>query len=235
MTPSASTPGADLYGVDPLWHAALFSLEIAATATVLAALIAVPLAWYLARRRSAIKNLLEALLIVPLVLPPTVVGYALIVLLGRRGWLGAMIARHFNGYTILFRPQGAVVAALVVALPLLYLPAKAGFVSVERELEDVARLLGAGRWRTFWQVSLPLARRQIAAGCLLAFARALGEFGATLMVLGDLAGHRTLPIVIYDATAGADDSQAVGAVLVLSVISLVVVLIFNRFPFSQRG
>jgi len=163
-----------------------------------------------------------------------VVGYGLIVLLGRRGWIGSMIARHLNGYTILFRPEGAVIAALVVALPLLYLPAKAAFVSVDRELEDVARLLGAGRWRTFWQISLPLARRQIAAGLLLAFARALGEFGATLMVLGDLSGRRTLPIVIYDATAGADYGQAIPAVLTLSAVSLVVVLIFNRLPLSRE-
>jgi molybdate transport system permease protein len=170
----------------------------------------------------------EAVLIVPLVLPPTVVGYALIVLLGRRGWIGGWIARHFSGYTVLFRPEGGVIAALVVALPLLYLPAKAGFISIERDLEDVAKLIGAGRWRTFWQVSLPLAGRQIAAGLLLAFARALGEFGATLMVLGDLSGRRTLPIVIYDATAGGDESQALGAVIVLSLVSLAVVLIFNR-------
>jgi molybdate transport system permease protein len=127
-----------------------------------------------------------------------------------------------------------VIAALVVALPLLYLPAKAAFVSVDRELEDVARLLGAGKWRTFWQISLPLAKRQIAAGLFLAFARALGEFGATLMVLGDLSGHRTLPIVIYDATAGSDYGQAIPAVLTLSAVSLVVVLVFNRLPLSRQ-
>jgi molybdate transport system permease protein len=229
-----ATAGSDDWGGDSLWHACLFSLQIAATATVLAAVLAVPLAWFLARRRSALKSLLEAMLIVPLVLPPTVVGFGLIVLLGRHGWIGSLIAGRFGGYTILFRPEGAVLAALSVALPLLYLPAKAGFVSVERELEDVARLLGAGPWRTFWQISVPLARRQIAAGMLLAFARALGEFGATLMVLGDLPGRRTLPIMIYDATFSQDNSRAAGAVLVLSAVSLVVVVIFNRLPLSRQ-
>jgi molybdate transport system permease protein len=230
----AAISDADFSGGDPLWHACLFSLQVAVIATILAATIAVPLAWALARRRSPAKSILEALIIVPLVLPPTVVGYGLIVLMGRRGWIGSMLARHFGGYTIMFRPEGAIVAAFVVALPLLYLPAKAAFISVERELEDVARMLGVGRWRTFWQVSLPLARRQIAAGLLLAFARALGEFGATMMVLGDLPGRRTLPILIYDSTAGQDYGQAIPAVLTLSAVSLAVVLIFNRLPFNRE-
>jgi molybdate transport system permease protein len=234
MTALAATVDTDLTGGDPLWHACLFSLQIALAATILAACIAIPLAYFLVRRRFAGKSLLEAILTVPLVLPPTVVGYGLIVLMGRRGWIGAMIARHFSGYTVLFRPEGAVLAAWVVAMPLLYLPAKSGFAAVERDLEDVARLLGAGRWRTFWQVSLPLARRQIAAGLLLAFARALGEFGATIMVLGDLAGRRTLPIVIFDATNGEDYAQAVPAVIALSAVSLMVVLIYNRLPFSRQ-
>lgn len=214
--------------------AGLFSLEVAASATLLAALIAIPLAYVLCRRRFFGKSLLEALLTVPLVLPPTVVGYGLIVLMGRRGVLGSFIARWTAGYTILFRPEGAILAALVVAFPLLYLPAKAGFASIDRELQDVARLLGAGRWRTFWQVSLPLARRHIAAGLLLAFARALGEFGATIMVLGDLPGRRTLPIVIYDATAGQDDAQAWPPVLALAGLSLLIVLIYNRLPLSRQ-
>jgi molybdate transport system permease protein len=225
---------ADDWPGDSLWHACFFSLQIAAAATILAALLAVPLAWFLARRRSLLKSILEAVLIVPLVLPPTVVGYGLIVLMGRRGWIGSFLADHLGGYTILFRPEGAVLAALAVALPLLYLPAKAAFVSVQRELEDVARLLGAGPWRIFWLVSLPLARRQIAAGLLLAFARALGEFGATMMVLGDLPGRRTLPILIYDSTFGQDYGHAAGAVLLLSAISLAVVLIFNRLPLSRQ-
>ena len=171
---------------------------------------------------------------VPLVLPPTVVGYALIVLMGRRGWIGTLLAKFFSGYTVLFRPEGAILAAWLVAMPLLYLPAKAAFASVDRDLQDVAKLLGAGRWRTFWQISLPLARRPVAAGLLLAFARALGEFGATIMVLGDLPGRRTLPIVIFDATNGEDYGQAFPAVLALCAVSLAVVLIYNRLPLSRQ-
>jgi molybdate transport system permease protein len=234
-TVGAGWPGdAIASGGDSLGHACLFSLEIAALATLAAALVAIPLAYFLGRRRFAGRSLLEALLTVPLVLPPTVVGYGLIVLMGRRGWIGSMIARHLDGYTILFRPEGAVLAALVVALPLLYLPAKAAFAAVDRDLEDEAKLLGAGLWRTFWQVSLPLARRPIAAGLLLAFARALGEFGATMMVLGDLVGRRTLSILIYDATNGQDYREAAPAVLALSAASFVVVIVYNRLPVSRQ-
>jgi molybdate transport system permease protein len=219
---------------DSLWQSCLLSLGIATAAMVLAALVAIPLAYFLARRKFVGKSLLEAVLTVPLVLPPTVVGYGLIVLMGRRGWIGVLLARYFGGYTVLFRPEGAVLAALLVGMPLLYLPAKAAFASVDRDLQDVARLLGAGRWRTFWQVSLPLARRPIAAGLMLAFARGLGEFGATIMVLGDLPGRRTLPIVIFDATNGEDYGQALPAVLALCAVSLTVVLLYNRLPLSRQ-
>jgi len=219
---------------DPIWHACLFSLMVATSAAVLAALVAIPLAYFLARRRFAGKSLLEAILTVPLVLPPTVIGYGLIMLMGRNGWIGGFLATHLRGYTVLFRPEGAVLAALIVALPLLYLPARAAFASVERELEEVAKLLGAGRWTTFWHVNLPMARRSIAAGLLLAFARALGEFGATIMVLGDLQGRRTLPIVVFDTTIGEDYGQAMPAVLALSAVSLAVVLLYNRLPLSRQ-
>jgi molybdate transport system permease protein len=229
-----STADANWAGGDPLWHACLFSLEVATGATILAAALAIPLAYVLARRRFTGKSVFEAFLTVPLVLPPTVIGYGLIVLLGKHGWIGGTIARWFGGYTILFRPEGAVIAALVVAIPLLYLPARAAFASVERELEEVAKLLGASRWLIFWHVNLPLARKQIAAGLLLAFARALGEFGATVMVLGDLAGRRTLSISIFDATAGQDYGQALPAVLALSAVSLLVVFIYNRLPLTRQ-
>jgi len=229
-----NTTVGEAFAGDPLWHACVFSLLIALTAAILAVLVAIPLAYFLARRRFMGKSLLEAVLTVPLVLPPTVVGYALILLMGRNGWIGGFLSSHFNGYTVMFRPEGAILAAFVVAMPLLYLPTRAAFASVERELEEVARLLGAGRWSVFWHVNLPSARKSIAAGLLLAFARALGEFGATIMVLGDLQGKRTLPIVVFDTTIGEDYGQAWPGVLALSAVSLIVVLIYNRLPLSRR-
>ena len=160
----------------------LLSLRIAVLATMLAAMVAVPLAWWMARHRLPGRSVFEALLCVPLVLPPTVVGYFIIMLLGKQGWLTGWVG---SGYSILFRVEGAVLTAAVVALPMLYIPAKAAFAGVERELEDVAVLMGAGRFRVFWNVSIPIARRGLISGLILAFARSLGEFGATLMVYGN--------------------------------------------------
>ena len=134
---------------------------------------------------------------VPLVLPPTVVGYLILLTFGNRGIIGAWLKSTFD-YSIIFRFEGAVLAAAIVSLPMLYMPAKAAFQNVDRELEDVSRLFGATRLQMFWHVSLPLARRGIASGLVLAFARALGEFGATVMVYGCRTGHLTLPISIYE-------------------------------------
>jgi molybdate transport system permease protein len=218
---------------DPRWQSFLsalfFSLKVAVSATVLAILIAIPLAYWLARRRFPGKAAIETLLTVPLVLPPTVVGYYLLVIFGARSPIGQFMLK-IVGHTIILHPSGAVLAAMVVALPLLYLPAKAAFAGVPRELEDVARLLGASPLQTFWHVSLPLARRGIASGTLLAFARALGEFGATVMVLGDQEEYRTLPISIYSDFTAGDRAHATIAVIALTAISLIVIFLYNHSP-----
>ena len=212
----------------------LLSLQVALVATLLVALIGVPLAFLMARRRFPGKSVLDALIIVPLVLPPTVVGYFILLAVGSRSPLGALLRRAFD-YSILFHWHGAVVAAVVVALPLLYLPAKAAFANVDRELEDLARLLGATPIEQFWHVSLPLARRGIASGLLLAFARALGEFGATVMVLGDVAGRQTLPIAIYNDYLAGDLAAAWPGVVALTAISLGVVFFYNRSLLGGGG
>jgi molybdate transport system permease protein len=144
------------------------------------------------------------------------------------GWL-----REAFDYSIIFRFEGAVLAAAVVALPLLYMPARAAFAGVERDLEDVARLMGAGRIAMFWHVSLPLARRGIASGLILAFARAAGEFGATLMVFGVKPDAMTLPILIY-IESEHDPANAIPAVLLLMATSLVVVAVYNRGSLGKQ-
>jgi molybdate transport system permease protein len=212
----------------------LFSLCVATSATILVIVIGVPLAYFSARTSFFGKSLLEAAVTVPLVLPPTVVGYFLIVLLGRHGWIGSLVAKISGGYTILFRPEGAVIAAAVVSFPLLYLPAKAAFAAIERELEEVATLLGATRLQAFWHVSLPLARRGIASGLLLTFARALGEFGATVMVLGQFSNRQTLPISIYDDWIDGQMTHAAAAVFALTLISLSLILLYNRSPWTKK-
>jgi len=207
------------------------SLQISLVATAVTAVIAIPLAFFFARKSFFGKSVIEAILTLPLVLPPTVVGYFLIVLLGVNGLVGRWLDTWF-GVRLVFDWRGAVIAAAVVSFPLLFLPAKAAFASIERELEDIATVMGAGPLRIFWHVSLPLARRGIMSGLLLAFARSLGEFGATVMVLGDITGRQTLPISIYsDYTSGRSlesFSPAWLAVCALSGISLVVILIYNR-------
>ena len=198
----------------------LLSLQIAGLATMLTAVLAIPLAYLLAGRRGLWLTIVDTLLTLPLVLPPTVVGYLLVVVLGD---LGGVIHRP-----LLFTEPAAILAATVVILPLLYLPAKAAFAAVDPDLEDAARLSGAGRLRLFWNVSLPLARRGVAAGLVMAFARGLGEFGATVMVLGISETRTTLPIAIYlDYTSGQTSRTPI-AIGILVATSLVSVLVYNR-------
>jgi molybdate transport system permease protein len=215
-----------------LGPAILLSLRIAILATGLTALIALPLAFWLGRRKPRFINIIESIILLPLVLPPTVGGYLLIRLLGTQSWVGAWLKHSFD-YTFLFRIEAAVIAATVVALPLLYLPAKAAFATVERELEDMARSLGANRLQIFWHVSLPLARRGILSGLLLAFARSLGEFGATEMVFGAQEGNVTIPISDY-IDSDADPSHALPAVLFLTAVSIIVIVLYNRLPATRQ-
>ncbi len=211
-----------------LWQPLWFSLLIATCATLLVAVVGTTLAYYAANTRLPFKTLLEALLTVPLVLPPTVVGYLLLSSFGSHGWIGAILSHLLQGYSIIFRPEAGVLAAAVVSLPLLYLPAKAAFAAIDKDLETAAQLMGANRLQVFWHVSLPLARRGIGSGLLLAFARAIGEFGATTMVMGNIEGHQTLPIFIYTQTTSGDLQHAAAAVWTMSALSLLIILIYNR-------
>lgn len=216
-----------------LWQTIFLSLRIASIATLLALAVALPLAHLNARSRYWGKSVVEALIVVPLVLPPTVLGYLIIVVLGARGWVGQYLHKWFN-YSILFRPEGAVIAGAIVALPLLYLPTRAAFAAVDRDLEDMARVLGANRLQVFWRVTFPLALRGITSGLMLAFARALGEFGATVMVFGIRQNHMTLPVSIYVDYEHGDMQQAAFAVGILCVLSLMITLLYNRSALSRQ-
>ena len=205
----------------------LLSLKVAGWATLLALLLAGALAQLLARRRFPGRDLLETLLTLPMVLPPTVLGYYLLVLFGRASPLGAWFDRQ--GLPLVFSWQGAVVAATVVAFPLILKPARAAFAAVEPQLEDAARCLGLSGPAIFWRVTLPLAWRGILAGTLLAFARALGEFGATLMLAGSIPGQtQTLSIAIYEAVMAGRDGDANRLVLIISVVCIGLLLGLSR-------
>jgi molybdate transport system permease protein len=204
------------------------SLRVAVLATAANAIVGIPLAYALARRRFRGRALVDLLVTLPLVLPPTVTGYYLIVLLGRRGWLGAPLYEA-TGWTIAFTWYAAVVAATVMALPLLVRTARAAIESVDRDLERAAYTLGRSEWRTALEVTLPLARNGILAGLVLAFARALGEFGATLMLAGNIPGRTTtVPLAIYTAVQTGESGAALALVGILTALSCVVLVAAGR-------
>ena len=204
------------------------SIRVAIAATVLNALIGIPLAYLLARRSFRGRALIDLVVTLPLVLPPTVTGYYLIVLLGRRGWLGGPVYA-LTGWSVAFTWYAAVIAATVMALPLLVRTARAAIESVDREFEKAAFTLGRSEWRTALEVTLPLARNGIVAGLVLAFARALGEFGATLMLAGNIPGKTTtVPLAIYTAVQTGEMNEAILLVLALTALSCLVLILAGR-------
>ncbi len=210
--------------MDGAWVPLALTLKVAGWATLLNLVLGVGVGYALARWRFWGRDLLDALLTLPMVMPPTVLGYYLLVLLGRRGVLGGWLQSTL-GVSLIFTWQGAVVAATIVAFPLVFKAARAAFESVEPQYEQAARVLGLGEAAVFLRVTLPLAWRGILAGLLLAFARAAGEFGATLMVAGSIPGKtQTLSIAVYEAVQAGQDELANFLVLLTSVTCLVVLL-----------
>jgi len=210
------------------WTALALSLKVASCATLVCLVMGVGVGYVLARRRIPGRDLVDALLTLPLVMPPTVLGYYLLVVIGRKGALGAWLHDVF-GISLVFTWQGAVIAASLVAFPLTFKSARAAFEAVDRELEEAARVLGVSEPGIFFRVSLPLAWRGILAGMLLAFARALGEFGATLMVAGSIPGKtQTLSIAVYEAVQAGHDETAQMLVLITSLTCVAVLVAAGR-------
>ena len=179
------------------WQALALSLRVALLSVAVSLPFALGLAWWLSRKRFPGRLLLEALMFLPLTLPPVVTGYALLVLFGRNGAIGAWLAEF--GIVFAFRWTGAVLAAAVMGFPLLVLSIRVAFDNLDQRLERAAETLGAGAWRRFVTIVVPLSSRGIIAGCVLAFARAFGEFGATISFVSNIPGEtRTLPIAIYE-------------------------------------
>lgn len=208
-----------LFILDPLE----LSLRVAGLATFFSFVTGTLMAWLLARKKGAMPALLDALCTLPLVLPPTVLGYYLILLVGRRGLFGQWLADL--GINLIFSWQGAVVAATVVVFPLIYKSARAALEQVDPHLENAARTLGSSEWRVFVSVSLPLAWKGIFAGLMLAFARGMGEFGATLMVAGNIPGKtQTLALAIYDAFQAGNDLQATWLVIITSLACVMLLM-----------
>jgi molybdate transport system permease protein len=211
----------------------LLTLKVAGLATVAAFLVGVALAWLLARFRFWGREWLDAVLTLPMVLPPTVLGYYIIVLMGRNGWIGRWIYEEF-GFTLMFTWQGAVVASSIVSLPLVFKAARSSFEGVDHNLEKAARTLGLSEIEVLFRVSLPLAWRGILSGAMLAFARAMGEFGATLMVAGNLPGKtQTLSLAVYDAVQAGNDALASILVAITSGVCILVLVSSGRILKTQ--
>ena len=210
------------------WIALALTLKVASWATALNLLLGVGVGYAMARWRFAGRELLDAVLTLPMVMPPTVLGYYLLVLIGSQGPIGAWLLQH-AGIRLIFTWQGAVIAAMVVSFPLLFKGARAAFETVDANLENAARTLGIHELGVFFRVSLPLAWRGILAGLLLSFARALGEFGATLMVAGSIPGRtQTLSIAVYEAVQAGQDDVANFLVVLTSITCVAVLLAAGR-------
>jgi len=214
--------------MDGAWVALALTLKVALWASALNLVLGIGIGYALARWRFVGRELLDALLTLPMVMPPTVLGYYLLVLVGTHGPLGAWLLQTF-GLRLVFTWQGAVLAAMVVSFPLLFKGARAAFETVDAQLEDAARTLGVREAGVFFRVSLPLAWRGILAGLLLSFARAFGEFGATLMVAGSIPGRtQTLSIAVYEAVQAGQDDIANLLVALASITCVAVLLSAGR-------
>ena len=214
------------------WDALRLSLQTSLASTALAALVGVPIAWGLSRMRGWTQRLLSTAALIPMALPPTVLGYYLLLAVGRNSPIGSALDAAF-GFSFVFEWSGAALAAFAVSVPFLIRSAQAGFESVDHTLEDAARTLGQNEWSVFTRITLPLAWRSVMTGVSLALARAMGEFGATLMVAGSIPGRtRTMPIAIYEAvqTGQTGEAQALALALTLTAGGLLAAA-----GFAMRG
>ncbi|MBY0375421.1 MAG: molybdate ABC transporter permease subunit [Bryobacteraceae bacterium] len=215
----------------PLW----LSLRVASLATMLAVAAGLYVAYWLAHREFRGRDVLDAAVTLPLVLPPTVLGYYLLVLLGRESALGRMYEAIFGG-PLVFTWQAAVVAAFVHSAPLMIKSTRAALESVDASYELAARNLGAPEWRIFWRVTLPLARRSILAAAALAFARSLGDFGVTIMIAGNIPGRtQTVATAIYDAVEAGNGAMARTLVIVISLVAIAILTLANRLSPRQAS
>ena len=211
------------------WFPIKLSFVVATAATLIALVAGSALAWLLARKRFPGRNLIDSLITLPLVLPPTVLGYYLLVLLGTRSSFGGFLYQRL-GIRLTFTVGAAIIAATIHALPLVTKSLRAAFEGVDTELEAAARTLGLGGRMIFFRVTLPLASRGVLAATALAFARALGDFGVTIMIAGNIPGRtQTASVAIYDAVQAGRDNEAFTLAVIVSLIAVVMLYFINRF------
>jgi len=219
------------------WTTIWISIKTVFTATVITFFLGIMAAHWMSRYSGRLKAVIDGIFLIPMVLPPTVIGYWLLMFFGVNG-LGGKFFAIFN-YKIAFTWQATVIAAVVMAFPLMYMTARGAFEQVEPNLKSAARTMGAGEWRIFWTVTMPLAWPGVAAATVLALARTLGEFGATLMLAGNIPNKTsTIPVAIYFAIMGGDDHKAQVlslAVMAFSFVALALVGVWNRRSKRTKG
>jgi molybdate transport system permease protein len=219
-----------------MWSAFKLSLLVVVLATILVSVLGVAAGYLLAKREFHGKELLDSIMTLPMVLPPTVTGYYLILLLGRHGLIGRHVYQ-LTGWTVAFTWEAAVIAASVMAFPIMVKAARAAIASVDPRYELVSFGLGKSEFITFLRVTMPLASRGLLAGIVLSFARALGEFGATLMLAGNIPGKtQTMPLAIFEAFISGDDRQAQVLAAILTLTSITVIYVTNLLtrPHTSR-
>ncbi len=217
------------------WAIVSLSLKVSGVAVLATLPVAYGLAWLLARRRFPGRIVLDALVHLPLVVPPVVTGWLLLILFGRSGPVGNWLEAQF-GLTLVFRWTGAALAAAVMALPLMVRAMRLSIEAVDRKLVEAARSLGAGPWRAFWTITLPLSVPGIAAGAMLGFARSLGEFGATITFASNIAGEtRTLPLAIYSGLQLPGAEAQVARLSIISIVLSIAALIVSELLVRRSG
>lgn len=221
----------DLMGLD--FSPLLISLRAAILATIVAFFLGIAAACFVSGYRGNFKGLIDGVLTLPLVLPPTVVGFLLLILFGKNGPLGKLLVAI--GTTVIFSWPATVIAASVVAFPLMYRTVRSAFEQIDQNIINAARTLGVSEWKIFWKITIPLAWPGVAAGTVLAFARALGDFGATLMIGGNIPGKTlTIPAEIFFAAESGDMGKALIWVILIFIISLIVMTLMNYWTDYQH-
>lgn len=214
--------------LSPLW----ISIKTSFTATLFVFFMGIAISWFMFQYKGKGKEIIDGLLILPMILPPTVMGYILLLIIGKNSPLGRMLG--YLGINVIFTWSATVLAAIIIAFPLMYRTTLGAFRQIDINMINAARTMGASEWRIFWKVAVPLAWPGIAAGTMLAFARALGEFGATLMVAGSIPGKtETIPIAIYFAVAGGENEKAIMWVALIFAISLLTMILTDKWSKKQ--
>ena len=214
--------------LSPLW----ISIKTSITATFIVFFIGIAVAWFMANYKGKARGIIDAILTLPMVLPPTVVGFILLMIIGKNFPIGDVL--NGLGITLIFTWFATVIAATVVAFPLMYKTCVGAFRQIDINVINAARTLGVSEWKIFWKVTVPLAWPGIAAGTVLAFARALGEFGATIMIAGSIPGKtETIPIAIYFAVANGETGNAIKWVILIFIISLIIMALSDKWTKNQ--